>query len=592
MAKQKPDPRSVVRIPLAGSFNQRTIDGESTLDAEQDQRFLNCTFRVVKNPITDKETVYVEKRTGWAVDSVVSAGNQSTRLIKTAFLGSAVSAFGTTNSTLFDGTVSIGAITGRALHMSETLINTTGYVLIKSSDGTGWYYASDAKTQTSYTGNTTNASAVVTGIPSTTGMYSGQAISGTNIQAGARILTVDSATQITMTLTATGTSGTTITKTPVAKILDADFASSTTSHSAFISMDGYIFYTTDDGKLRNSDLNSVKDWSATSFLSTAFSADPAVAVSRYKNLIIVFGSASWEAFYNADTASGSPLGRVAHVSASFGTPDQRSIATLHDDIYFLTSARYGEVGVIRLKDMASTDISTPEIRRILGTSSSSGGTTYLNAFQLGGHDYISCSTLTSSEDPDDFLLESGEFLLLENNDNVLLEGSGSESAVFGRMLVYNTDLNIWSEWDTDLATSIVGGVGMVNEILATSRVDTGGKVFKMRPASDGDIYTDDGSVYDMEIRTSKLDFGTEKRKFIHSISLVADEESSGEVLLECSDDDYQTWRTLGTFDLTNNRKRIPAAGSHRGGRAYRLTHSDAAPFRAQALEFELTEGTL
>jgi hypothetical protein len=94
----------------------------------------------------------------------------------------------------------------------------------------------------------------------------------------------------------------------------------------------------------------------------------------------------------------------------------------------------------------------------------------------------------------------------------------------------------------------------------------------------------------MEIRTSKVDFGVDKRKFIRSITLVADEQSSGTVTLECSDDDYVTWRTLGTFDLTNHKKRINACGSHVGGRAYRLTHTENAPFRAEALEFEYDVG--
>jgi hypothetical protein len=158
------------------------------------------------------------------------------------------------------------------------------------------------------------------------------------------------------------------------------------------------------------------------------------------------------------------------------------------------------------------------------------------------------------------------------------------------MLVYDVNLNLWTEWDSDEATYIVGvGAGSVNQVLATSRVSTGGKVYSIKPASDGETHTDDGSTYSMQIRTSRINFGTDRRKFIKSIRLIADDQDDGDVTLEYSDDDYETWHTLGTFDLTRHEKRINRCGAHKGGRAYRLTHSDDGPFRAEALEIEYDE---
>jgi hypothetical protein len=194
----------IVRIPLAGTFNPRTIDGSRVLEAEQDQRYLNCTFTAGLNAATGRPVVYVEKRPGWGVESIVAANNVSTGLIKTDSFNSVIAAFGSTNSTIYDGQVSVGAITGRAMYFTETLLSSVGYVLIKSSDGTGWYYTSDAKSQTSYTGDT-HTNTTVDNIASTTGMYSGQAISGSGIQAGTRISSVDSATQITLDTAATAT---------------------------------------------------------------------------------------------------------------------------------------------------------------------------------------------------------------------------------------------------------------------------------------------------------------------------------------------------------------------------------------------------
>lgn len=56
------------------------------------------------------------------------------------------------------------------------------------------------------TGNTTENSAVITGIPSTATLSASYfAVSGDNVPVGARILTVDSATQVTLTMNVTGT---------------------------------------------------------------------------------------------------------------------------------------------------------------------------------------------------------------------------------------------------------------------------------------------------------------------------------------------------------------------------------------------------
>jgi len=56
-----------------------------------------------------------------------------------------------------------------------------------------------------FTGNTTLGSAIITNIPSTTGMVVGDFVAGTGIPTGSYILTVDSAIQITLDTNATAT---------------------------------------------------------------------------------------------------------------------------------------------------------------------------------------------------------------------------------------------------------------------------------------------------------------------------------------------------------------------------------------------------
>jgi hypothetical protein len=66
-----------------------------------------------------------------------------------------------------------------------------------------------------FTGNRTSGSAIISAISSTANLQAGQAISGTGIPASTFILSVDSATQITMTANATSGTATSTTITPV-----------------------------------------------------------------------------------------------------------------------------------------------------------------------------------------------------------------------------------------------------------------------------------------------------------------------------------------------------------------------------------------
>lgn len=69
-----------------------------------------------------------------------------------------------------------------------------------------------SRTSTSATGNTTNASAVITGLSSTSGVSAQSGIVGNGIPVGARVVSVDSATQVTLDVAATATAtGATIT---------------------------------------------------------------------------------------------------------------------------------------------------------------------------------------------------------------------------------------------------------------------------------------------------------------------------------------------------------------------------------------------
>lgn len=582
------------RIPLVGSFNQRGLVGNADLVSNLDQRFLNCSFDVVQNPITEKVVLYVQRRPGWSVDSLVAAGSASTGMIRPQSFNATISAFGDTNSTIYYGPTSVGVITGRALHFTETIVGSVTYVMIKSSDGTGWYYPDGAKDVTAYTMDGNNSTTVtdikIAGANSTAGLYPGQKLTAaTNITAGTRVVSVDSGafTAVLDTITTGGAfNDLATTKEPIAKIIDADFVTSGTYISAFVEMDGYLFYSAGTA-LYNSDLNSITSYAATGFVSPNMAPDPPVAVARSANAIIVLGSASKEVYYNAGLATGSPLQRSAQYFERIGTLDQRSVTTLENDIYFASTPYEGDLGAFRIEGLNAKRISTPAIDRIMGTAAI-GGSIYASAFRLGGYPYAAFVISTALDGPEsDLLLESGDMVLLESGDLILLEDTPAQVASFVRMLVYNAFLKVWSEWDCNQATFVDGiASGTANQLLATSRMNTDGNVYSINPASNGDVWQDDGVTYTTEIRTARIDHGTAKKKFVSGLRLISDQQTAGTVSMYFSDDNYVTWEGPFTLDLTESRPFVSRLGSHYGGRAYKFVHSYNGPFRAEAVEID------
>ena len=569
----------VQRLPLVGVHNQRSVDGTNALTLSQDQRFLNCIFDAVKNPITGKTLFYVEKRPGWQIRNLVSAGNIGTGLIRTDILQSDVSAFGTPNSTIYDNQTSVGTITGEVLSMNETALGSIGYVMIRSTDGTGWYYPSDAKTTLTYTG-TTHTNTTLDTLGSTVGMYSGQLVSKADIPAGTRILSVDSATSVTLTAAATGSAAGTVTKEPIAKILSANFVATGTNISGFVDLGGFLMYCTEDGYIYQSDINTVHLYTAINKMPHDTTPDLPVAIMKQKEWIICGGRTSTEFYKNAGNSVGSVLSRVG--TKSVGWLHQRSAVKLEDDVYFVSSSASGDLHVEKITDGNIQPISTPAVDKIIGTARSTGSQIYLSAFTLDGYGYVLLQIIAA---PVGFILkEDGSYLLLETGDKIILEAS---STVMVREMVYNVNLNLWSEWDSTLLTYVKGvGSGSINQIIASSRLLAGGKTYQINPSSDSEVYTDDGSAYSMIIQTAAFDLGTNKRKTVHSITIIADTPTSGTLTIETSDDDFVTWVSRGTIDLTSQNKRLTGIGSHKGARAYRFTHSSNAPFRAQAIDID------
>lgn len=545
-----------VTIPLAGQPNQRGIYGYTAFAAGKDQIFESVFITADDNPITQDRKVFLEKRPGWAAQTIAS-GKYGFAINQGTYVTTAYGDYSGGACTIYVGGVSMGDLGSNdvASDISEAIIGGEVVILISCSSNGGGYFvpaAAIAGAVSTFSGNRTSGNAVLTGVTVTSQFYVGQALSGTGIATGARILSYDAgASTVTMTLAATSGAGTatTVTRSAMAKIIDADFLGTC---GGFVEMDGYIFtVTSDQSKIQHSDLNSVINWSAASIISANTSTDILFRVEKVKNQIVAIGGTSFEFFYNAGNAAGSVLSRTSQAAEKIGISSRTSAVSLQDQVYFMASGIGPQSGVWVLDGFNFKKISTPSVDKLIHTNP-----VYMSAFLFGGQRlvHIAC-------------------------------GSATE---YFQSLLYNADTGIWTNSGSPFLFRISGG-GNVDSCKAIAFNSTSGKMYRWEP--DSAVYQDDGSPYTMKVQTSKIDLGTECLKTIDKVSLIgSDIQSSGVATLQYSDDDYATWVTAGTFDLTKINPVIHRCAAYRGGRSWRLTHSANTPFRAQALKFDYKVG--
>jgi hypothetical protein len=503
MAQQLPK-RQRIRIPLVGTPNSRIVDSfssastssgivgigvvgvmiiGSTVASDLDQRFINTIFDKIVNPMTGKETFYVMKRPGFAAHSTPSAGNIGTAVKVWSSQGAGtkvISAFGGTNSTIYDATTSKGAITGKAKFIDEAMVGSTPTILIPSTDETAWYYQDG-------------------GAPT--------------------------------------------------EITDADFPSTITGR--FVSMDGYIFIMTPAGRIYNSDLNSVTAWQATNFLTAQMYPDFGVGLARYKDQIVAFGKETIEFFHITDNIAGSPLARTAQGFVRIGCASQYGYAQMEDTVTWISSTDKGGCSIYMLDGYQPKRISTSAIEAqlsVLGPSS-----VRIHCIKLLGKTIILATVGTNC-------------------------------------FMYQVEDQMWCQWNsgaplwTDIAASTAGDW----RIYSVSENRTDGKVYVINPASF--VYQDDGMPLTMTIQTSRVDLETDLRKFLHRLVIIGDTQASTSTLYAtCSDDDYRTFCSSRSVDLSDARPYLTQLGSFRR-RAFKFTHSDNTPCRIEGIELELSVG--
>ena len=329
---------------------------------------------------------------------------------------------------------------------------------------------------------------------------------------------------------------------------DAQYPASNTGPVVFL--DGRLFQgLAASNQLWQDDLNSSgTSWTAGNYISVDTHGGPLEAHVLLKDQIIGMTKNRCEFFFNNGNPSGSVLLRIDQNTIQRGIASKRSLAWSGETIAFVSeNSADGDGGrtVIMFNEGRVLDVGTPFINRFLAAEGSTISTCSALMERFAGH---LCYVLN---------LDSAE-----------------------RSFVYDITTGEWTEWEAAAGSAKfpVISVSSLNGTLYGQDV-ANGRTYTISPTT----YQDSGSNFTVLVQTGRRALNNGKPFRVLNAELLADTQASGSTALLLCGDDNTTFTDIGDFDMTANRKRIPAGGYFESSVIARLTYAANTAWRAQAI---------
>lgn len=489
----------VYRVPLVGSYTNRSLDG--AISGAKDQQFVNCFPSVAINPITGKQTPQLVKREGSSASSDVAA--------------SAIPRFG---ACVFrsDGNPTPSTV------FSFGNFASTGALFYKDSGSIIGALIADRDLCSLITETT---------------------VSGTGYLTATLNNTISNENEVWYSSGAAWT-----------QITDADFPT-TNICSAHTHMNGYMFVMTTDGRVYNSDINSISSWTANNYISTDSSTDAGVGVARRGRQIAAFGDTSIEFFEIAGNPTGSPLKRVGAINTGCVRQSTKPvIKAVGDTIYWIGSSPGGAGGIFRLNGMEAHKISNDAIDRAVESRTITWICGVIRQYGMTHLLFGGSATYTLA-----YCLETGFWWLHSVGLNTITAACGVEP---------------------------MSSAGTASKALFT--ISGSAKIWTSTTSSS---YLDSGSSYTMTVQTENLDMETDRRKFWRYVRVISDRQSSASNIgVAWADDDQATYSTAVNIDTSSAVDTIFRLGASRR-RSWKFTHAASTACRIRAIEIGYEVGS-
>lgn len=314
-------------------------------------------------------------------------------------------------------------------------------------------------------------------------------------------------------------------------------------------LDGYIFVMTADAKIYNSALEDPTTWSALNFITAEVEPDGGVFIAKHLNYTVAFGQWTTEFFYDNANPTGSPLSPYPSAFSKIGCASAYSVVSTDSTLVWMSQTQEKGREIYMLNGFQPTKISNQFIERFLNADSLA--TVYAFAVKINGR-YFYVLTLKASN----------------------------------LTVVYDFTTQHWHQWTSGITETYFTGIGYAfqggKDII---QHESNGKTYQMLPT----VYQDDGVAIYTRIVTDRLDGGNNKTKFMSRLELIGDKIAST-IQERHSDDDYQTFSSYRTIDLSTSRSQAYRYGKFRR-RSFEFLHTDNTPLRLEWMEIDYEDGT-
>lgn len=333
----------------------------------------------------------------------------------------------------------------------------------------------------------------------------------------------------------------------ITAISDVNYPATTVP--GIVYLDGYIFVMTPTAEVHNSNLEDPTTWNSLNYITAEVEPDGGVFIAKHLNYVAAFGQWTTEFFLDAANATGSPLAVYPSAFSKIGCASASSVAMTDSTIVWMSQTQEKGREIQALNGFQPTKISNQFIERFLNADDLAA--VYAFTTKINGR-YFYVLTLKTS--------------------NITL--------------VYDFTTQHWHQWTSGTSETYFNGIAYTsqggNDLI---QHESDGTTLKMLPS----VYQDNGVAIYTRIVTDKLDGGNNKTKFMSRLELIGDKISST-IQERHSDDDYQTFSSFRTIDLSTQRSQAYRYGKFRR-RSFEFLHTDNTPLRLSWMEIDYEEGT-
>lgn len=340
--------------------------------------------------------------------------------------------------------------------------------------------------------------------------------------------------------------------TTMTKVTDANYPAATVPGIAYL--DGVYYVMNTVGEVLGSGLEDPMTWPALDFIQADFTLGTGAGICRHLNYIMAFYTKGLQTYWDADaapTGQGTALGPVQNASWTTGTSNGRSIQEMDDITFFIAQDSKLGTTVQMLEGLAMAKISDTYVEKVLARSPPSNIDSF--ALKVGGHSYYGI-TITDLQ----------------------------------LTLVFDIGAGLWTQWSSfvnGVETEFVGMNYLNGASLNLFQDRSSGNTLQMTSSA----LTDVSGAIQCYVITPNFDGGNMNWKRFTAQFFMADTVNAT-VFVSHSDDDYQTWSTPRSVNMSTVRKMLQRCGRSRR-RAWKFYHTDATTLRMIQMSIDLAPAT-